>query len=343
VYVFPLGDGAPRVLQASADQVNALAFAPTGAVLAFSGRDGMLRVMDLDDATGTLRVAKAHETSTECLTWSADGLVLVTASLGGELAWWNAKTLQVTERRQVGGGFQTVAFTERGALLATTDSGVFAFDPQRRTEHKIHTEMIYDARPVGSTKVLLARSSGEVLELEFDSALTRVLARGRPVHAVTLTAQEKWLVWGDEDGTLHRTPWPAPASVEAVAAPVLEGWSLENDGVLVEQASGVRSTLTELPASKPTHVRVLPSDTLAIGFENGDVGLWARDGRLLTLEHVHGRVIELTVDAGVLGVRSGNDTLRIPLGALLETRCELLRRIWAMQLGSRTAAQGCAE
>ncbi|MFT3712591.1 MAG: protein kinase [Archangium sp.] len=312
VYVFGLTDAAPRVLEGSPEGVNALSFAPHGAVLAFGGRDGQLRVVDLDDATGTVRGVKGHGTSVEAVAWSADGQTLASASLGGELAWWRAPSLELLERRQLSAGFQTLAFLDDGTLLATTDSAVLTFDAKRVALQSLRTEMLYDAQLLPQGRVLLARSSGDVLELELASGSTRVLASGRPAHAVTRTADGRWLVWGDEDGTLHRVPWESLPKLPAV---------VPHDAV-----PDVVRTFSALPASTPTRLLELPSEVLALGFETGDVGLWSRDGRLLTLEHVHGPVVELVVERGVLVVRSTEDRLLIPLGALLETRAQLLQR-----------------
>jgi WD40 repeat protein len=151
VFLWKLSSAAPVKNFAHPNLVDAVAFGPSGAVLATGCHDGTMRVWDVEKGQ-PLRHINAHTTpapaAVYCMAWSPDGKQVVSGSFDHSLKLWDATTSALIREFK---GFKEKSF-EKGHK-----DGVFcvAFSPDGKllasgsSDHTIKLWRVADATVIG--------------------------------------------------------------------------------------------------------------------------------------------------------------------------------------------------
>ena len=123
---------------------------------------------------------------------------------------------------------------------------------------------------------------------------------------------------------------PGTSAMLRVGQDLLLGYS---DGTFEwSRPDGGRSPvlLQRSPASEVTRIVAGPVNTLAVGFANGEVGLWdPQTGTRLEHAKLHGRLVHLLArEDRLVAATDLGDLLVLDLFALTADYCDLLRRVW---------------
>jgi WD40 repeat protein len=127
---------------------------PALGVVAFGGRDGSVRLLDL--ATGRMRTAAGrHDAPVTAMAFSSDGRTLVTAGRDDQVIVWDARRAAATETLQASGAGLidglAVAADGRTAYSAGRDGTVVAWDLQG--DRRLERPLVADGRSLGGQLV----------------------------------------------------------------------------------------------------------------------------------------------------------------------------------------------
>lgn len=134
------------------DPTTALAFAPSGELLAAGGQDGALRLLSLTgQPTLTL---PAHSREVHAVAFSPDGSRLASSSADGSVLLWDPRTRRLVARLEgLEGEAKALAFSPDGLTLVSGSQG-----------HALRLWSPDDGRPLGA---LQTANTGENLALAF--------------------------------------------------------------------------------------------------------------------------------------------------------------------------------
>ena len=172
-------------LKGRPQEIGVLQISPNGKLLAGGGKDGLLKLWDLED--GLLQFdMKSHAMPVRGLAFSADGNTLADASEDGDTNRWDVRTgKQIGSRLQLnapGDGVSAVAFGP--------DSRTMATGGWRSIENKQAYAVLWDAEAEKMKHALVGHGSA-VTALAF-SPNGRMLASGSMDHTVR--------IWNSETG-----------------------------------------------------------------------------------------------------------------------------------------------
>jgi WD domain, G-beta repeat len=127
---------------------------PALGVVAFGGRDGSVRLLDL--ATGRMRTAAGrHDAPVTAMAFSSDGRTLVTAGRDDQVIVWDARRAAAAETLQTSGAGLidglAVAADGRTAYSAGRDGTVVAWDLQG--DRRLERPLLVNGRPLGGQLV----------------------------------------------------------------------------------------------------------------------------------------------------------------------------------------------
>ena len=335
VTTFLTDPGRPEATAAIGPQLSPIAgvaFDPSGSTLATAGYDGTVRTWAFPSAQpawrGTALLAAlgqqlthrgwepldpAQPTPAPHGSWadqvaaravrasvSSDGRWLCAVDAAGGIELWDTRADQ--QLRTAAGA--------PGTLALATPNGCAILHP----EGELLTMSAGAVQPVAlldvsamavTTEGLLAAAPGTLMSSSYDADLS-----------------SRWDIDLDRPSALCSLGDGFAVGVETGRVQLL---SLDGDD-LVHQGY--------LQGTAPSPVRVLepgPGATVAVGFEDGTVGLWDRASRRLLLERrLHGPVRALSVWSGRLhALTELGDTTTVDLRVLEEPHCELMQQIWA--------------
>lgn len=132
-----------------ADQMNCIAFSPTGKMLAtgtggiFSAR-GEVILWDAKTLTEKMRL-KRHEGSVLCLTYSSDGSQLASGGIDSIVRVWNTKSgQQLYKRRMFVAAISSVSFAKNGRLAAggSNFEGISVWDSKSRKSISVENNQL---------------------------------------------------------------------------------------------------------------------------------------------------------------------------------------------------------
>ncbi|PRQ08570.1 Serine/threonine-protein kinase PknB [Enhygromyxa salina] len=276
--------GAPAVVTIAAHEgtIHALAFAPDDAALASAGHDHAVRRWALP--TGErIDAMTNHDAAVVALAYERGGVGLATASVTGQLGWWDPTTAKV---RMVdgGGGRVSSLVVSKATVWAVANDGVITWRPDS-TPRRIS---------LAHVAALQLTDEGAVIAVHDDGAVTwsddnpdsppRPLIVSAPATRVAHSAGDGgiWLA-GPELGVQRWDATPASASV----SPFAEGagaLSFSTDGQLlaivgnrgglrVQQSTG-ESVLTTSFDVRPVRASFSPTaDRVAVQLIDGSVQL----------------------------------------------------------------------
>jgi len=172
---------------------------------------------------------------------------------------------------------------------------------------------------VGAGQLLVATSrtirafdaaGSQVAQSKADPAIA-VLTQFKPRSCQRSFCGEGCFVVGYTDGTVRVFAANETSRADVAAEP---------SSLSFEQA----------PVSVPVRMLLGPADTLAVGYANGDLGLWSLcDGERLMHEHLHGPVIHLRLDDRKLYAATELEAHLVwDLEVFYLSACDLLRRVW---------------
>ncbi|MBE0625480.1 MAG: hypothetical protein IH606_11765 [Burkholderiales bacterium] len=107
-------------MYAHAESTYALAFSPSGHYIVTGGKDGTLRVRNLDNKAQSVRIG-GHRAPVQSVAFSPDGHIIASGSQDGSVRLWlaaNGEPLALPENHHVG-GVTSVAFSPDGSWLAS--------------------------------------------------------------------------------------------------------------------------------------------------------------------------------------------------------------------------------
>ncbi len=136
----------------------------------------------------------------------------------------------------------------------------------------------------------------------------------------------------DEPPTLLNIPQQYPTAITRTEQGFAVGEANGRIQLLVEHDNALdpRGFLQDTPPSPTTAMATGPGSTLAVGFEDGTVGLWNPEtGRRLLQLRLHGPVASLAVHGTRLHALSLlGDYRSMDLGAMGRDYCELMAEVW---------------
>lgn len=206
------------------DHVIALAWAPTGKLLAAASVSGPVTLFD--PATGQVTQALAgHGFGTTALSWRHDGGLLASAGQDSTVRLWNPAT--GVEAATVAGG---AAWVEHVCFHPTRDC--FASAAGRRLRlWSSAGEMIRDFpdQPATIADITWRPGSGELTSAAYGGVTLWSIESGEVVHHLAWTGSILTLAWGpsgrhlahgNQDGTVHYWTLPAAADLQMAGYPM---------------------------------------------------------------------------------------------------------------------------
>ena len=164
---------------------------------------------------------------------------------------------------------------------------------------------------------LALTSDGSDLIVVDGTTLRRFAKDGQPLETIAVdegitavhlstAAEVPQLLIGFRDGNVSRLAWDGSGKAQQLP---------------LEQTS----------ASRITRLGNGPMGTLAVGYANGDVGLWnPEDGRRLVHQTLHGRVNHIVLEEQKLFAATDlGSALSWDLSAMYQSPCELLAQVWS--------------
>jgi len=218
-------------------QLWAVAFSPSGRVLAAGGSEGALRLWAPGQAREITRL-EGHERAVAAVAFSPDGRALASAGLDGNVRLWDARTGR--GRARVDGHDRpatAVAFALDGSMLFTGGE---------------------DATLRG-------------FALPAEPALHTLMGHGADVRAVAFSPDGRTLASGSEDGAVHLWPLPAPGEPRRFDT---GGWvrsvAFSSDGKLLAAGSDdQRVHVWELASGAHLELPGHSDEILAVAFAPG--------------------------------------------------------------------------
>jgi WD40 repeat protein/serine/threonine protein kinase len=296
--------GARLVLPAHEDIVSDASLAPTAARIATIERGGKLRVWTRD---GQLQLELETEHRDPHVTWSSDGLRLLTAGGSGAAVVWDSHT--GARLLALAGHDQKI----RAAAHAPDQSRIVTASQDR-------TAKIWDAR-TGALLVTLQGHTGAVTFAEFDPAGARV---------VTASVDKTARIWDAATGTLLYTLAGHTQAINTVHFSA-DGTRLVTAGeerqAMIWSDQGARLATLEAHGDAVAEAVLSPDGLLVVtaGYD-GTIGFWeAASGTLLASFDLH--------------PSAGNSAMLDATGELLLVTAGNTASLWDVASDARTAAQ----
>jgi len=367
LHQWSLPRGNHRVRLARSGRVYDAAFSPRGGLLAVASAAHEVLLRDEKDQTLKL---SGHRDEVPAVGFDATGELLVSGSEDGTLRTWKLSSRKPYWRAPamlsqpprlfthtgwhrldapaakpawgelpaaIKGMIEQARFAEQAGSAAVcihaADGSLLLVDIRgERITHRVAGVVEARGLPGGC----LLRTKTEAQFISVDGG-TVSLALGKPAHALgggndqLFVATADAVLAFDESGKqLTRHTASSVTAIGHTAAGIVVG---HRDGQLqLLGSSNLAAGRFEAVASSPV-VRIVagPRGTLAVGYANGEVGLWdAGRGARLLHGRLHGPVVHLLFEAGGLYASSElGQSLRWDLAVLLRERCDLLREIWS--------------
>jgi WD40 repeat protein/nucleoside phosphorylase len=193
-----------------ASPVRAVAFNPTGELLATAHSGGTVHLWDVESGLA-LRILEGHTDAVLCLAFSPDGRRLATCCDDGLVVLWNvenARPVQTLVRHK--GGVLSVAFSPDGKLLASAshDRTVIVWNLELNEPRHILQKHAGAVRGVAfspDSKTLASVSDDKTLILwsvEQGKPLQTLQGHGDYVRCVAFSPDSKLLATGSDDKTV---------------------------------------------------------------------------------------------------------------------------------------------
>ncbi len=253
--VWDAATGEPRLmLSGHTDQINAIAWSPTGGKILTGSKDHTARVWDVQTGKAMLILA-GHTAQVRWAVWSPDGSRIVTAGNDGVAKVWDAgtgaETLTLAQHRvpahcpawsPSGEEIATCGATEGAAQIWDVAPASPAYGKERFTLAG-HTDVIYQLAwsPDGS-RIASASQDGRVKIWDATTGEERFTLLGHTggVEAVAWSPSGKRLLTASYDGTTK--VWePDPALLTIARLEDLEGgvaWSPRGDRIAAGFSNG---------------------------------------------------------------------------------------------------------
>ena len=228
-------------LRGHTQDVVTAAFSPDGKTLVTGATDKTVRLWD--PATGAERAVLAgHERSLEDVAWTRDGTAFATGDGKGTRIWRADGSLV----RALDKGAYRVGFTPDGRQLwgGWHDGRVRAWDVATGADVFIahaHTDRISVITSDRDGRMVTAAWDGRIVVWDPTGTPGRVIDDHRAgVYVVSFSADGRWVLTGDEEGTLHvrdGATWEVLHTLRLPAASHAKHAWLQPDGATIVTAS----------------------------------------------------------------------------------------------------------
>jgi len=324
--IWPIDGGPPVVLDGHRGEINSIRFSGDGAEVATAADDGTVRLWSARSGAPVWRAPLVVSSTLEMFSHQGWTHLDLDAGPPPSPARWR-DAVSVRARR--------AAIASDGASLC-----LHAFDGTLERwdlRHDVRRAAIAIGRPLTLEAVgdrCLALVDGEarlyangVAVLTVPGA-TAVAADGDRILVATGSVVRELSATGAVEAE-HRIE-PGAVLVGRIAGALVIGRA---DGNIELRPPGSASpvVLEAAPHSAPVALRSGPSQTLAVGFASGAVGIWhVPTGARLYEARLHGPAVHLAVRGTVVyAVSELGDRTTIDLAALEQPYCALLGRVWA--------------
>ncbi|UQA61258.1 pentapeptide repeat-containing protein [Polyangium aurulentum] len=276
---------------------NAVAFAPSGELIASGHDDGSVRIWDAATSQA-IRVLAAHTAAVTCIAFTSNGRTLVSGSSDGTVALWNVASgngMGVLEGHT--DGVRCLAVSPDGALIASGSSDRTVRVWQASSREALHV-LTGHARGVRSLAFspdgqLLASGSSDRTILLWTARTGRSIAtlEGHVdwVTSLAFSPDGQLLASGSSDRTIHL--WHAPSGRSIAALEGHGGWVTSvafapSGQILVSGSSDKTIRMWHVPTHTPMRIleghghgvtSVAPSpdgQLLASGSSDRTIHLW---------------------------------------------------------------------
>ncbi|KAF3928239.1 hypothetical protein AA313_de0207618 [Arthrobotrys entomopaga] len=217
----PLTTDTPKTLEGHTDYVTAIAFSPSGKLLASTSRDTTIKLWDITAGGPPVKVLKGHSHWVTCVAFSVNGKQLLSGSKDKKVILWElrpnlaSKTLGRHQNRVT-----SVAFAPEGELLASASSDltIMIWNSSGFLAHTLrgHTGIIQSISFSADGRQLASASDDKIINRwDTSSGLLLESLKGHTgnISSVAFSPNDTQLASGSWDGTVRLWDVPTPPTV----------------------------------------------------------------------------------------------------------------------------------